>query len=344
MLRGAYYGTAALQVLECIKALPSKRLALLHQVDFSSMHQEELRAVQRYAGHMLGLLPVAVAVAGNKQPQSQAEATTTSGQQEQQGSSSRQATACKLLPSSSARDGFWQVVYNSSSALALDGTCAPLEGTCMAVITAEHVKRGECCTAIWLPEGTVGSIVGTPEPSADDAICCLGMLHLLHCAALCAPVHPRRTAPRRTGPEPPCVLPAVSWDGDSQVLAKVKLDTQEYTLKLVQGKSSTGQKAVRLDLAPFYNQKLRSAERAAAFELFVLHQMPADAAGADGDAPMVEVLPLMMPESETGTNASMGDADGIGRWLGMPAMQLPAPAGAQIAVGVRVQHVSLKAQ
>lgn len=172
----------------------------------------------------------------------------------------------------------------------------------------------------------------------------------LHCLCTCTcPTSPCRCSTTARPPTQanclgPCMLLAVSWEGDTEVLAKLQLDSQEYTLKLVQGESSTGQKAVSLSLVPPGSQKLRTAERSVVFQLFALHQMPGDAAGTDGGTSLVEVLPPMMPEKETGVNESMGDADGVGRWLGIPAMKLPAPAGAQIAVGVRVKHVSLEAQ
>ncbi len=128
-------------MLECISSIRlirgSKQLDLLHLVDFTAMHIEELRAVQRYAGHMLGLLPLAAASSTELQH------AAVGGIDQQQGPSSRQATLTKLLPKSKAWDCFWQQVYNRSSVLALDGSTVPTEGTCMAEITAEHVEKGE---------------------------------------------------------------------------------------------------------------------------------------------------------------------------------------------------------
>ena len=119
MLTTSAMPASALQVLQLIKALPSKRMALLHLVDFSRMHQEELRAVQRYAGHMLGLH------------------LATNGSQQQDGASS----TCSSLDSSCQE--FWQAVYNRSSFLALQGACCPLPGLQVAAVTSQLVSKGE---------------------------------------------------------------------------------------------------------------------------------------------------------------------------------------------------------
>ncbi len=123
-----------MQVLDCIRRLPSRRLALLQLpgiVDFEAMSALELEAVQRYAA--------AAAKQGT------AAATTPSHTGSISSISEPLPRSCSLASTSSAGDPaeqFWPAVLAAASSAYLDASLKPAQGLQLHSVELSKLEAG----------------------------------------------------------------------------------------------------------------------------------------------------------------------------------------------------------
>jgi hypothetical protein len=321
-----------LQVLDCIRRLPSRRLALLQLpglVDFEAMSALELEAVQRYAA--------AAAKQGSSASATPSAASSISGISELLPQSSSLASTCSA---GDPGEQFWPAVLAAASSAYLDASLRPAQGLQLHSVELPKLEAGG-----WPVAWRAG-------PAECPCRACWAMALLgpgRGCACACSTHSP--SAAR--------VCRAALALGLPLMLETLKLPDGEYVLQLAAPAAAPASPAAGAAAAPPAPAALMSGEQEVGLFLrprprkishlwasssldirccfLALRQRPCPEAGEEGDAmllftPQLEQVPGGAADGVSPGCAAPGQ---LSRWLQAPgAVYSSRSAGQRITVGV----------